>query len=178
MADKKKYYTALGLREGASQIEIKNAYKNLVSIYHPDVNKTSGAHKKMLEINEAYGELFNQILYNKEMNDLKKDPEAYHRARATYPIVFEDDEKGRNASKNTYTAKTHSSTAVKPYTKPKKPVNSTKSTSSVKKKDDSSSGLAPFCLGGAVVALIFALLSFPPLLFIGLIAIGAYFLLK
>ena len=177
MVDKKKYYTVLGLREGASQIEIKNAYKNLVLIYHPD-NKTSGSHKKMLEINEAYEELFNQILYNKEMNDLKKDPEAYHRARATYPIVFESDEKEGNTSKNTHTSKTYNSTAVKPYTKPKKPVNSTKSTSSVKKKNDSSSGLAPFCLGGAVVALIFALLSFPPLLFIGLIAIGAYFLLK
>ena len=114
--DKKKYYTALGLRDGASQIEIKNAYKNLVSIYHPDVNKTSGAHKKMLEINEAYGELFNQILYNKEMNDLKKDPEAYHRARATYPIVFEDDEKGRNTSKNNY-ATNHNLPLIRiPYT--------------------------------------------------------------
>ena len=46
MVDKKKYYMVLGLRDGASQIEIKNAYKNLVSIYHPDVNKTPGAHKK------------------------------------------------------------------------------------------------------------------------------------
>ena len=112
------------------------------------------------------------------MDDLKKDPEAYHRARANYPIVFEDDEKREETSKNTQTTKTYSSTAVKPYTRPKKPVNSTKSTGSVKKKNDSSSGLGPFCLGGAVVALIFALLSFPPLLFIGLIAIGAYFLLK
>ena len=161
MADKKKYYTALGLRDGASQIEIKNAYKNLVLIYHPDVNENSGDYKKMLEINEAYDKLFNRILYNKEMNDLNKDPDAYHDAHAKYPLAFvpDDDEK--------------------PVTHPPKgPDINTGPKGGVKKKDDGGSGLASFCLGGFVVALIIAFLSFPPFLIIGVIAIVAYFLLK
>ncbi|MBE7031271.1 MAG: tetratricopeptide repeat protein [Ruminococcaceae bacterium] len=51
-------YKVLGVREGASQEEIKAAYRELVKKYHPDkyANNPLGdlAAEKMKEINEAY----------------------------------------------------------------------------------------------------------------------------
>ena len=56
MADNKRdYYEVLGLQKGASDDELKKAYRTLAKKYHPDVNpddKTAEA--KFKEINEAY----------------------------------------------------------------------------------------------------------------------------
>jgi len=54
MADKRDYYEVLGLSKGASEAEIKRAYRKLAKQYHPDVNKEAGAEAKFKEINEAY----------------------------------------------------------------------------------------------------------------------------
>ncbi|MBS7353879.1 MAG: DnaJ domain-containing protein, partial [Erysipelotrichaceae bacterium] len=54
MADKRDYYEVLGLSKGASDDEIKKAYRKLAKKYHPDVNKEPGAEEKFKEINEAY----------------------------------------------------------------------------------------------------------------------------
>ena len=48
-------YTVLGLKPGASNDEVKAAYRSLAKKYHPDLNPGSTeAEKKMKEINEAY----------------------------------------------------------------------------------------------------------------------------
>jgi molecular chaperone DnaJ len=51
-------YQVLGVREGASDTEIRAAYKDLVKKYHPDKyqnNPLSGlAEEKLQEVNEAY----------------------------------------------------------------------------------------------------------------------------
>lgn len=48
-------YSVLGVPQGASDDEIKAAYKKLAKKYHPDLNDGSAeAEKKMAEINEAY----------------------------------------------------------------------------------------------------------------------------
>ena len=54
---KRDYYEVLGLQKGASQDEIKRAYRNLAKKYHPDINKEAGAEEKFKEINEAYDTL-------------------------------------------------------------------------------------------------------------------------
>ena len=54
MANKRDYYEVLGLQKGASDDEIKKAYRSLAKKYHPDLNKEPGAEEKFKEINEAY----------------------------------------------------------------------------------------------------------------------------
>ncbi len=54
MADKRDYYEVLGLSKGASEDEIKKAYRSLAKKYHPDINKEKDAEEKFKEINEAY----------------------------------------------------------------------------------------------------------------------------
>ena len=54
MADKRDYYDVLGISKGASDDEIKKAYRKLAKQYHPDVNKAPDAEAKFKEINEAY----------------------------------------------------------------------------------------------------------------------------
>jgi molecular chaperone DnaJ len=49
-----RYYEVLGLKNGASESEIKKAYRKLSKKYHPDVNPSDEAKTKMTEINEAY----------------------------------------------------------------------------------------------------------------------------
>lgn len=52
--NKRDYYEVLGLSKGASEQEIKKAYRSLAKKYHPDMNKSADAEAKFKEINEAY----------------------------------------------------------------------------------------------------------------------------
>mgnify|MGYP003586487657 FL=1 len=55
MATDRDYYDILGVPKGASQDDIKKAYRELVKKYHPDLHKDDpGAPKHMAEVNEAY----------------------------------------------------------------------------------------------------------------------------
>ncbi len=54
MADKRDYYEVLGLQKGATEDEIKKAYKKLARKYHPDMNPgDKAAEEKFKEVNEA-----------------------------------------------------------------------------------------------------------------------------
>ena len=52
-------YTVLGLSPGASDDEVKAAYKRLAKKYHPDLNPSPEAEEKMKQINAAYDQIIN-----------------------------------------------------------------------------------------------------------------------
>lgn len=58
MANKRDYYEVLGIKKGASDSEIKSAFRKLAMKYHPDKNPDNKeAEEKFKEINEAYAVL-------------------------------------------------------------------------------------------------------------------------
>ena len=61
MAEKRDYYEVLGLQKGASEDEIKKAFRKMAMKYHPDRN----AEEKFKEVNEAYSILSDPDKKNK-----------------------------------------------------------------------------------------------------------------
>lgn len=61
----KDYYRVLGITKGATDDEIKKAYRKLALRYHPDKNKAAGAEDKFKEIAEAY-----EVLSDKKKRDI------------------------------------------------------------------------------------------------------------
>jgi DnaJ-class molecular chaperone len=50
----KDYYQILGISKGATEADIKKAYRTMALKFHPDKNKEPGAEAKFKEVAEAY----------------------------------------------------------------------------------------------------------------------------
>lgn len=61
----KDYYKMLGIEKGATDDDIKKAYRKMALKYHPDKNKAAGAEEKFKEIAEAY-----EVLSDKKKRDV------------------------------------------------------------------------------------------------------------
>ncbi|XP_005184676.1 dnaJ protein homolog 1 [Musca domestica] len=61
----KDFYKILGINKGASDDEIKKAYRKLALKYHPDKNKSPQAEERFKEIAEAY-----EVLSDKKKRDI------------------------------------------------------------------------------------------------------------
>jgi DnaJ-domain-containing protein 1 len=60
MFDKKNYYEILGTASSASEKTLKEQFRKLMKLYHPDVNQSSDAVIRYAEIMEAYRTLSNK----------------------------------------------------------------------------------------------------------------------
>jgi DnaJ-domain-containing protein 1 len=79
----KNYYSILRLPNYARGAEIKQAYRHLALLYHPDKNKSIEAPAYFIEINEAYevlGDPFQKVVYDQMLNEV--EPQA-----STDPVV-------------------------------------------------------------------------------------------
>jgi tetratricopeptide (TPR) repeat protein len=97
-------YEILGLKPGASQIEVKQAYRKLVKLWHPDrffvQQEKQKAEERIKEINEAYNQLKHyQPIAANESSPLNDTEIHIHRfdAEAFYELGRE------NVTKKMYT---------------------------------------------------------------------------
>ena len=76
----KKYYKVLNISPGASQNEIKAAYRKLSLTYHPDIcsKKNTCDNKKWQEIIDAYEELTKPKLDPTKPNSKKNNQKKYY----------------------------------------------------------------------------------------------------
>ena len=83
-------YDVLGVKPGASQEEIKSAYRKLVKQYHPDQYGDNPlkdlAQEKLAEINKAYDMLKNggDTSYNSSSNGYNASYNSYNSNTAIY----------------------------------------------------------------------------------------------
>ncbi|MBF0346017.1 MAG: DnaJ domain-containing protein [Nitrospirae bacterium] len=96
MTDIEKYYDILGLKPGATEAEIKQAYKDLISVWHPDrfghnPRLQKQAEEKTKEIIIAYREIIKHLKeqvsnkssnQNKEQDTHKNTQSSYERQEA------------------------------------------------------------------------------------------------
>jgi DnaJ-class molecular chaperone len=85
----KDYYATLGVNKGATDKEIKQAFRKLARKHHPDVNPgDKAAESKFKEINEAY-EVLGDPAKRKKYDELGSNWKAYEQAeRAGGPNPF------------------------------------------------------------------------------------------
>jgi molecular chaperone DnaJ len=71
-------YRVLGVSPGASQEEIKKAYRKMAKKYHPDLHPDDpNANKKMNEVNEAYDMLTNPEKYASKRAQQQQSSQQY-----------------------------------------------------------------------------------------------------
>ncbi len=76
-----KYFEILGVKEGASEDEIKLAYHKLAKQYHPDLNKGDPkANEKFIELQDAYNAILNQ----------KENQEDLSCSKETWSEIYND----------------------------------------------------------------------------------------
>ena len=78
----KDYHKILGIPKGASEQEIKKAYRKKAKLYHPDRNNHHLAAEAFILVNEAYEMLLNPVSVKKNQVDEAKRRRYYGTSKA------------------------------------------------------------------------------------------------
>ncbi|TAN41958.1 MAG: J domain-containing protein [Nitrospirae bacterium] len=116
MSDISKHYATLGLELGASPTEIKEAYRDLVKVWHPDKHIHDEklhpkAQKKLQQINKAYEEIQKYLTNNSYQKPSKPFAEQRYDSKNTAQSTQYNDRSDFHASKS-YSSRI---TAIKKY---------------------------------------------------------------
>ena len=68
------HYETLGISKNASKDDIKNAYRKLAKIYHPDKNTNNNSKESFQRIQEAYETLIDSDKKNAYDNPFHQQP--------------------------------------------------------------------------------------------------------
>lgn len=87
------FYELLGISMDSTKQEIKNAYREMVKKYHPDINKSEDANKIIRSLNEAKEVLLDDEKrkeYDKLLNDIKYSKQFSKEKDETYTVKTEE----------------------------------------------------------------------------------------
>lgn len=87
------YYEILNIKQNATKQDIKNAYRNLAKLYHPDVNPNT--EKEFKIINQAY-----EILSNDDKKEEYDKSLSNKNVKIFYTITLEEAYLGKHATIN------------------------------------------------------------------------------
>lgn len=101
MADSN-HYDTLHLNPAATQAEIKQAYRRLVKLFHPDTNQETANHEQIIRINAAYevlGDSQNRQSYDRQLCDRSQVTPSTRQQRtaAAYKHYRASQKTGRDA---------------------------------------------------------------------------------
>lgn len=96
------HYETLGVREDATELEIRTAYRELSKLHHPDRNNGSDeAHLLQLAINRARDVLCDaasRAEHDRELSAARAAEEFRRRPQVTYDTVMQDRSTSRDSS--------------------------------------------------------------------------------
>lgn len=101
----KDYLGILGLKTGASAVEVRTAYRKLAKQYHPDVNPDPDARNRFIEIHEAYeylGDENRRLWYNQYGNRKKISDDELAKREMIYRAWVEQQQFAARRRAETY----------------------------------------------------------------------------
>lgn len=80
------YYETLQVSAAATQAEIKQAYRRLVKLFHPDSNSETANHEQIIQVNSAYevlGDAQKRKFYDRQLNARSQVKSSQRQQRTT-----------------------------------------------------------------------------------------------